>query len=106
MAYKVGLPPDLENSLGGLSLPKKTGDSGDTGDRIITEGQIIVVLIRSHVLEAEIWLALEEDWKPDPDDKRAVFYASELEFLRTKTPAELRAIHKIKLTWPGSRVRK
>ena len=33
MAYKVELPPDLDNSLGGLSLPKNTGDRGDHGDR-------------------------------------------------------------------------
>ena len=80
----------------------KTEPSRPAGD--LFEGPIIVVLIRSTVLEAEIWLALE-DWEPDPGDTRAVFYGHELEFLKTKTPAELRAIHKVKLTWPGSRVR-
>ena len=61
MAYKVGLPHDLNNSLGGLSLPKKTGDSGDSGDRI-TEGRIHTVEICSNVLEAHIWLAFGDSF--------------------------------------------
>ena len=103
MAYKVQLPPDLEEETPRVSLPFFTGNHGNR----IDEGPIVAVLICSHVLQAEIWLALEEDWKPDPDDKRAVFYATELEFLKNKTPAELRAIHKVRLVFgAGSRVRK
>jgi hypothetical protein len=70
-----------------------------------TEGEIIAVLICAHLLEAEIWFALDESFKPDPGDGRAVFYASELPFLRTKSPDTLREIHKVKLTFGGGRVR-
>ena len=69
-----------------------------------TEGRIIAVEISSTVLEADIWFALTDDF--DPQDGKAVFYADELEFLRTKTPEDLRGIHKIQVTYgPGYRVR-
>jgi len=74
-------------------------------ETLTDQGDIIAVLICSEVLEAEIWFSLRDDWKPDPGDQRAVFFASKLPLLRTKTPTELRAIHKVKLTWPGSKVR-
>jgi|SRR6266545_2747647 len=56
------------------------------GKADITEGPIVAVLICSHVLEAEIWFALRDDWRPDPgDDIRVIFYASELPFLQKMT---------------------
>ena len=73
-----------------------------------TEGDIIAVLIFSHVLEAEIWFALRDDFQREPGDNRAVFHASELPFLRTKTPEQLHATHTVKMTMPqaGGRMRK
>jgi len=69
-----------------------------------TEGPIIAVEICSNVLEAHIWLAFDEDF--DPGDRQAVFYADELEFLKTKDAQTLREIHKVKIAFgPGSRVR-
>jgi len=67
----------------------------------ITEGPIVAVLIDSTVLGAEIWFALDDDWRPDLGDSRAVFYASELSFLQTKSPETLREIHKVKLASGG-----
>jgi len=32
MAIKSDSHPDLDNPLGGLSLPKKTGESGENGE--------------------------------------------------------------------------
>ena len=80
-------------------LPKNEAveNFGETGD-------IVAVLICSYVLEAEIWFALRDDWKPSKGEKRATFYAHELPFLRTKTPEQLREIHKTKLAFPGARV--
>jgi len=70
----------------------------------ISEGCIVAVKICSRVLEGDIWLAFDDDF--NPDDGKAVFYGHELEYLKNKTPDELREIHKIKLAFgPGSRVR-
>jgi len=67
-----------------------------------TEGRITAVEICSTVLEAHIWLAFDDSF--DPKDGHAVFYAHELEFLKNKTVAELREIHKVKLAFgPGVR---
>jgi hypothetical protein len=124
MPYKVGLPKNKENlaensessSIG--SLLNNTGNTGNSGnkpadqigtgadsvDQIVEQGRIIAVEISSTVLEADIWFALADDF--DPQDGKAVFYAHELEFLRTKTAEQLREIHKVKLSFgPGSRVR-
>jgi hypothetical protein len=70
-----------------------------------TEGRILAVLIDSTVLGCEIWFALRDDWKPDPGDPTPIFYASELPFLRTKTPETLREILKVKRTFGGGVVK-
>jgi hypothetical protein len=69
----------------------------------ITKGRIIAVEICSDVLEAHIWLAFDDDVKAN--DGQAVFYADELPFLATKDADTLREFHKVKLAFPGSRVR-
>src|SRR5262245_28679742 len=114
MAYRVALPKNKENfaqkpeSLGSLSLPEITGNTGNTGNRApamttnVTEGPIIAVEICSIILEADIWLAFNEDF--NPGDGQAVFYADELGFLKTNDAQSLREIHKAKLTFPGARV--
>jgi hypothetical protein len=67
-------------------------------------GEIVAALLFAAVLKSYIWLAFDDDFKPN--DKRAVFYGHELQYLKTKTSAELREIHKVKLAFtPGSRVR-
>ena len=38
MVYKVNWPADLYEPLGGLSLPKNTGDSGDSARRNVSVG--------------------------------------------------------------------
>jgi hypothetical protein len=70
----------------------------------LTEGRIIAVLIASEVLEgADIWLALDDRF--EPGDGLAVFHVDELEFLANKDPRTLREIHRVKVAFPGSRVR-
>jgi hypothetical protein len=69
----------------------------------LTEGPIIAVEICSNVLEAHIWLALDDSFKAD--DGQAVFYPVELPFLATKDAQTLKEIHKVKMAFPGSRVR-
>jgi hypothetical protein len=68
-----------------------------------TEGRIVAVLIASEVLAADIWFALDDSF--DANDGQAVFYPDELPFLATKDAATLKEIHKVKLAFPGSRVR-
>jgi hypothetical protein len=70
----------------------------------ITEGHIIAVKICSHVLDACIWLALDDDFKPDDDERLAVFYASEIPLLRDKSEDTLRKIHETRLVFKGGRV--
>ena len=116
MAYRPEPPPDkgifarTQDSSSGLSSPKKTGDSGDSGDDRTTVDQIIddrtiAVLIDSKVLGALIWFALDDTWKPDPGDTTPVFYAHELPALRLKTPEQLRDIFKVKRVFGGGMVR-
>jgi hypothetical protein len=114
MAYRVALPKNKENfglkaeSPGSVSLAKITGNTGNTGNTAPamvdpTEGRIVAVEICSTILEAHIWLAFDESF--DPKDRQAVFYPDELSFLATKDADQLREIHKVKLAFPGSRVR-
>jgi hypothetical protein len=71
-----------------------------------TDGRIVAVLICSHVLAAEIWFALDDNFTPDPGDFRAVFYADEIPLLKANTAEELREIHKVKVAMGlGSRLR-
>jgi len=70
----------------------------------IEEGRIVAVLIASEVLAAEIWFVLDDSF--NPGDGLAVFYADELEFLKSKDAQTLRKIHETKLAFgPASRVR-
>jgi hypothetical protein len=70
-----------------------------------TEREIVAVLIDSEVLGARIWFGLHDDWKPNPCDAASVFYASELPFLRAKSPETLREIFKVKTAVGGGTVR-
>ena len=71
--------------------------------RPIGEGRIIAVEICSNVLEAQIWLALDDSF--NPGDGQAVFYADELPFLATEDAETLKDIQKYKLAFPGAKVR-
>lgn len=69
----------------------------------ITEGRIIAVEICSNVLDAHVWLTFDDDF--NPSNGQAVFYADEIPFLKTKDAETLREVYKVKLAFPGSRVR-
>jgi hypothetical protein len=60
------------------------------------------VMICSAVLEDQFWLIIDRTFKPQ--DNGAVYYPEELRELRTKTPEQLREIHRVKLAFPGCRV--
>jgi hypothetical protein len=60
------------------------------------------VKICSALLEDHLWLVLERSF--EPRDGLAIYYPEELPELRTKTPEQLREIHKVKLAFPGCRV--
>jgi hypothetical protein len=58
------------------------------------------VLICSTILDAEIWLALRDDFEPDPElPNYAIFYADEVSLLKNKTSTQLREIHAVKLAF-------
>ena len=71
----------------------------------LSEGDVVAVLIDSEVLGGLIWVVLRDDWRPDPGDLTPVFYASEIPFLRTKSPDTLREIFKVKTAFGGGMVR-
>ena len=63
----------------------------------IIDNRTVAVLIDSTILGGLIWFALRDAWKPDdPNDDTPIFYASELPFLRQKTPEQLRSIFNVK----------
>lgn len=65
-------------------------------------GNLKAVKICSAVLEDHLWLILDRSF--EPRDDLAVYYPEELPILKTKTPEDLREIHKVKLAFPGYRV--
>jgi len=87
-----------------LECPGLTRDRAKTAEaREVHEGETIQgVKICSHVLEDDIWLILDHSFVPH--DGLAVYYAEELPELKTKTPGDLREIHRAKLAFPGARV--
>jgi hypothetical protein len=69
----------------------------------LSEGRITAIKICSEILQVDVWLAFDDSF--DPRDDQAVFYPDEFEFLKTKTPEQLREIYNVKLMFPGCRVR-
>jgi len=63
---------------------------------------IQAVKITSTVLNDDIWLILDRSFIPH--DGLACYYPEEIPLLKTKTPEDLREIHKVKLVFPGARV--
>jgi hypothetical protein len=104
MAYRVQFPPDSKKDSeppSGLSLPKNTGDSGDS-DNGLTEGRIIAVLIDSPVV-GPVWFAFDDGFKSGDDIP--VFFASELPVLRKMSEAELRRRYEEKRGLGGGWIR-
>jgi hypothetical protein len=62
--------------------------------------------VKSAVLEGElVWVVKNEQAaEAVKREGRAIYYADEFELLKTKTPEQIRDIHKAKLVFPGSRV--
>lgn len=69
---------------------------------VIENKTIQAVKLCSHILEDEIWIILDRCFVPH--DGLACYYPEEIPLLRSKTPEELRLIHKAKLVFPGCRV--
>jgi len=69
---------------------------------VVEDKTIQAVKIFSHVFGDEIWLILDGSFIPN--DGLAAYFAEEIPLLKTKTPEELREIHKAKLDFPGCRV--
>jgi len=66
------------------------------------QGTIQAVKIASAVLNDDIWLILDRSFVPT--DGLACYYTEEIPLLKTKTPEQLREIHRAKLAFPGARV--
>lgn len=60
------------------------------------------VKICSAVLQDHLWLIVDRSF--EPKDGLAIYYPEELAAIATKSPAELREIHRVKLAFPGCRV--
>ncbi len=69
----------------------------------VYDGQNLrAVKICSAFLEDHLWLVIDRSYQPT--DGLAIYYPDELAELTTKTPEQLREIHKVKLAFPGCRV--
>jgi len=71
-------------------------------DEVRDGGRLRGVKIRSALLEDYLWLVIDRTFTPD--DGLAIYYPDELPKITTKTPEELREIHKVKLAFPGAMV--
>lgn len=104
---EVNRPPEPQ-PLRRNAEPQRPGAEGLAAalEQALEADDLEAVLIKSAVLGAEVWLALREDWKPEPGDTRALFYASEIPLLKTKTAEELKLIHRAKLAFgPETKLR-
>ena len=69
----------------------------------IRDGKTLkAVKICSAFLEDHLWLVIDRSYQST--DGLAIYYPEELAELGTKTPEQLREIHKVKLAFPGCRV--
>lgn len=78
-----------------------------SGAEVITEvrsgtGELKAVRIRSHTLEADIWMIRDKSFKPRKG--LAVFFEKEIPMLKKKSLEELRDILRYKLIFPGCRL--
>ncbi len=72
-------------------------------DRVYGEGsELRAIKVYSCIVEDHLWVIWNRGF--DPKDTLAVYYGEELALLRSKTPEDLRAIHRVKLAFPGSRI--
>jgi len=71
-------------------------------EKIRDSNSLRAVKICYAVLEDHLWLILDRSF--EPRDGLAIYYPEELAVLKTKSPEELREIHKYKLAFPGCRV--
>jgi hypothetical protein len=94
MPYTVQFPPKRKTAE---QLSLLASNAEPESDRIV------LAEICSGALEDHIRLALGPDF--DPKDGQAIYYVDELPVLKTKTLEQLKAIHKVKLVFPGSKVR-
>ena len=89
-------------------LKGSPGDSNKTSSQEaleVREGETIqAVKIASTVLNDDIWLILDRTFIPH--DGLTCYYPEEIPLLRDKTARELKEIHKVKLAFPGTRVRR
>jgi hypothetical protein len=73
--------------------------------KALREGHWGVLLVKSTLLGCEVWVIREErDLALVQDNDRPVFFADEIELLKTKSPEHLRDILKVKAAFPGCRV--
>jgi hypothetical protein len=69
---------------------------------VVESDTIHAVKIFSRILADKIWLIFDRSFIPS--DGLAIYYPEELAELGSKTPEQLREIHKVKLVFPGARV--
>jgi Phage integrase family len=104
MAYRVALPKNKEHfalkaeSPRSLSLPKITGNTGNSGNKSSvvdpTDGRIIAVEICSNILEAHIWLAFD-----DSLHGRAGAYILEAQAKNKEGGLSMAAVYKVGKKW-------
>ena len=75
-------------------VPKETG--------VVEDKTIRAVRISSCLFNDEIWLLLDQSYKPK--DGLACYYIDELPLLKELGPEELRKLHETKLRFPCQRI--
>jgi len=66
----------------------------------VRDGEMLkAVKICSALLEDHLWLILDRSF--EPNDGVAIYYPEELSEIGSKTPEQIREIHKVKLVFPA-----
>lgn len=86
------------------SVKTHVSKTAETEREPVDLNNAVAVLTSSKRFERDIWLAFNDHWQSDDD--LPVFYASELQFIKDKSQAEMNKIMEVKTVFKGSVVRK
>ena len=96
------LTPEDREKARRMAVIEELPPRGWVAEEIRDGNSLRAVKVCSAALQDHLWLILDRSF--EPKDGLAIYYPEELAVLKTKSPEELREIHKYKLAFPSCRV--